>query len=319
MQWLPWEDAAYAAVGAATATRALTHRSARVARAMAAWTRELCVMLGLYSLWQLAGGLSLGRADGAVRAGRWVARAEHWLRWPSERSVQGLFLSDHGLLRGLDLYYVVLHIVVTGACLIWVFARHRDRYPVVRNTLALATACSLVVALVPVAPPRLVPGLGVLDIGRIVGPTVYPATARPGLDQLSAMPSVHVAWALIVAGAVIYVLRSPWRWWAVLYPVFTTAVVVITGNHYFADAAVSAVIVTASGLISIRFTAVPSPSASAQSASVQSGSGQSGSVQSGSGQSGSGQRDHAGPPGAGADPEAGVAVGAGRGHGAVWP
>jgi len=254
MQWLPWDDAAWAAAGAAAATRAFTRRPGRARQAVAAWTRELGVMFGLYSLWQFAGGLSLGRAPGAVRAGRQVFQAEQWLRWPNERAIQGLFLSHHTLLRAFNLYYVVLHIVVTGVCLVWVFARHRDRYPVVRNTLALATACSLLVALVPVAPPRLVPGIGVVDVGRIVGPTVYPNTARPGLDQLSAMPSVHVAWALIVAGAVIYVLRSPWRWLAAAYPVFTTAVVVVTGNHYFADAAVSALIVVLAGLVSLRFT-----------------------------------------------------------------
>ena len=262
MQWLPWDDAAYAAVGAAAATKVLTGRAGRARRTVSAWTRELAVMFGLYALWQLAGGLSLGQAAGAVRAGREVADAERWLLWPTERSVQAVFLHDTTLLRIFNLYYVVLHVVFTGVCLVWVFARHRDRYPVVRNTLALATACSLLVALFPVAPPRLVPGLGVVDVGRLVGPTVYPATARPGLDQLSAMPSVHVAWALIVAGAVIYVLRSAWRWLAVLYPVFTTAVVVITGNHYFADAAVAAVIVLLSGLISVRFTGRPRPPSS---------------------------------------------------------
>ncbi len=254
MQWLPWEDATYAAAGAAAATRLLTRRSSRVRRAASAWTRELAVMFGLYALWQLAGGLSLGRAAGAVRAGRDVFDFEQRVHWPSEAAVQRLFLSDHSLLRALDLYYVVLHIVVTGACLVWVFARHRERYPVVRNTLALATGTSLLVALVPVAPPRLVPGLGVVDVGRMVGPTVYPATARPGLDQLSAMPSVHVAWALIVAGAAVYVLRSPWRWCALLYPVFTVGVVVITGNHYFADAAAALAIVALAAAVSFRFT-----------------------------------------------------------------
>lgn len=259
MQWLPWEDAAYVAAGTAAATRVLTGRRARVPSTAAAWTRELSVMFALYSLWQLAGGLSLGRAAGAVRAGRRIFRLEQWMHWPSEASVQRLFLGDHDLLRIFNLYYVVLHIVVTGVCLVWVFARHRDRYPVVRNTLALSTACSLLVALYPVAPPRLVPGLDLVDVGRVVGPTVYPVTARPGLDQLSAMPSVHVAWALVVACAVIYVLHSPWRWLALLYPCFTLAVVVVTGNHYFADAAVAAVIVAVSGLISLRWTDRPRP------------------------------------------------------------
>lgn len=254
MQWLPWQDAAIAAVGTGATTRALAHRAGhqvRGARAAAAWTRELTVMFSLYGLWQLAGGLSLGQSAGALERGREILRDERWLHFPGEASVQHPFLAHHSLLRAFDVYYVLLHVAVTGVCLVWVFARHRDRYPVVRNTLALSTGASLVVALVPVAPPRLVPGSGVVDVGRLVGPTVYPATARPGLDQLSAMPSVHVAWALVVAGSVIYVLRSPWRWLAVLYPAFTVAVVVITGNHYFADAVVAVAMVAPAGWLSL--------------------------------------------------------------------
>jgi hypothetical protein len=55
-----------------------------------------------------------------------------------------------------------------------------------------------------------------------------------------------VAWALISAGAVVYALRSAWRWLAVLHPAMTTAVVVATGNHYWADAIVAAAICAAS-------------------------------------------------------------------------
>ena len=250
MEWLPWQDAAGAAAGAVVATRSLGARftRSRIGRAAGAWTRELAVMFALYGLWQLAGSLSLGRIGGAVARGRAIARLEGDLGLPGEATVQRLLLDHHAVMRVFNLYYVVLHVAVTGACLVWVFARHRDRYPIVRNALALATGISLLVALVPVAPPRLVPGLGVADAGRLIGPTVYPATARPGLDQLSAMPSVHVAWALVVAGAVIYSLRSQWRWLAAAYPVFTVTVVVVTGNHYWADAAAAAVICAVAAL-----------------------------------------------------------------------
>ena len=249
MQWLPWPDATGAAAAAAVVTVATKERARRSLRAASAWTRELSVMFLLYALWQLAGGLSLGRATGAIQRGRDIITYERWLHLPSERAVQHAFLGDHNLLRVANLYYVGLHVAVTGVCLVWVFARHRDRYPVVRNTLALATGLSLIVALVPVAPPRLVPGLGLVDVGRMVGPTVYPSTDQPGLDQLSAMPSVHVAWALIVAGAVIYVLRSRWRGLAVLYPMFTVTVVVITGNHYWADGIVAVFICALSAMV----------------------------------------------------------------------
>jgi hypothetical protein len=255
MQWLPWQDAAIAAVGTGATARALAHRAGppvRIVRAAIAWTRELAVIFSLYGLWQLAGGLSLGQATDAVERGRQILHDERWLHFPSEASVQHPFLAHHALLQAFDLYYVVLHVALTGLSLVWVFARHRDRYPVVRNTLAVSTGASLVVALIPVAPPRFISGSGVVDVGRLVGPTVYPATARPGLDQLSAMPSVHVAWALVVAASVIYVLRSPWRWLAVLYPAFTVSVVVITGNHYFADAVVAVAMVAPAGWLSLQ-------------------------------------------------------------------
>jgi hypothetical protein len=57
---------------------------------------------------------------------------------------------------------------------------------------------------------------------------------------LSAMPSLHVGWAIIVAGSVIYALRTPWRWLAVVYPALTWLIVVVTGNHYWADGIVAA-------------------------------------------------------------------------------
>lgn len=256
MQWLPWQDAAGASVVAAAATRSLgagpRGRAAPVVKAAVSWLRELSVMFALYGLWQLAGSLSIARIGGALSRGRAIAEAESRLGLPSEAAVQRLLIGDHAVIRVFNLYYVVLHVVVTGVCLVWVFARHRDRYPLVRNTLALTTGVSLLVALVPVAPPRLVPALGVVDAGRLVGPTVYPATARPGLDQLSAMPSVHVAWALVVAAAVIWVGRSRWRWLATLYPVFTVSVVVVTGNHYWADAGAAAAIFAVSAVVALR-------------------------------------------------------------------
>ena len=54
-------------------------------------------------------------------------------------------------------------------------------------------------------------------------------------DQLSAMPSVHVGWALIVGLGVVHISRSRWRWLALLHPLVTVLVVVVTANHYWMD------------------------------------------------------------------------------------
>ena len=241
MEWLPWEDAVLIAVVTAAITLAFAERSPFL-RGVTAWTRELTIMFALYGLWQLAGSLSLAQPGDAINRGRDIARAERWAHLPSEESVQRLVLGDHTLIRWMDYYYAGLHVAALGVCLVWLFVRHRDRYPGVRNVLALVTGASLLVQLIPVAPPRLIPGLGLIDTGHVIGPSVYPSTVAPGLDQLSAMPSLHVGWAIVVAGAVIYALRSPWRWLAVLYPAMTWWVVIVTGNHYWADGLVEIVI-----------------------------------------------------------------------------
>jgi hypothetical protein len=235
VDWLPWQDAALVAVTTAIVTLVSGDRGNKILHGITTWTRELTIMFALYALWQYAGAVSVASPGDAVSRGRDIIRVEDWFRLPSETSVQRMVLGDPTLVKGANYYYAGLHVAVLGVCLVWLFARHRDRYPAVRNVLALITGVSLLLQLIPVAPPRLVPGSGLVDTGHTIGPSVYPAHVAPGMDQLSAMPSLHVGWALLVAGAAIYSLRSPWRWLAALYPLATTWVVVVTGNHYWAD------------------------------------------------------------------------------------
>ena len=56
------------------------------------------------------------------------------------------------------------------------------------------------------------------------------------------MPSIHVGWAVLVAIMVISAARSRWRWLALLYPVATTLVVVVTANHFWMDGIVAVLV-----------------------------------------------------------------------------
>jgi len=248
--------------GATAATWTVTRRSDRSwARALRPWAKELTLILVLYGMWQWAGAWSLGRRSVALSRGRTIWDVERAVHLPSERSVQALVLHLHLLMRGLNEYYAVIHVPALAACLIWLFVRHRDRYPEVRTVVALVTGASLVIQMFPVAPPRLLPNLGVVDTGALIGPNVY-ARGAPGLDQLSAMPSLHVGWAIVVAGAIIWVCRGRWRWLALLYPALTTFAVVVTGNHYWADAIVAAALCAVATIIVARAyatAAVPPP------------------------------------------------------------
>jgi MFS superfamily sulfate permease-like transporter len=94
-----------------------------------------------------------------------------------------------------------------------------------------------------VAPPRLLTSTGMVDTAVLYGQSVYAWSGGFDADEFSAMPSVHVGWALIVAIAVITVSRNRWRWLATAYPVLTLLVVAVTANHFWLDGIAAAILV----------------------------------------------------------------------------
>jgi hypothetical protein len=244
---LTWQQA-----GAAACALAATSGALRLVRrqkaapgkvaAAAAFTRESSLLFGLFALWQLAGSLAIAGPSGALARSRWIWHFERVIGLPSETSVQRVFLPHPLLIQFFNLYYDILHFPVLIGCLIWLFGWHRDRYRQVRTTLVVFTAACLLVQLVPVAPPRMLTSTGLVDTAVLYHESVYSNVAGFDPDQLSAMPSVHVGWALLVAIAVITTARTRWRWLALAYPAMTTLVVVVTANHFWLDGIVAALL-----------------------------------------------------------------------------
>jgi membrane-associated phospholipid phosphatase len=70
---------------------------------------------------------------------------------------------------------------------------------------------------------------GLIGSGKIHGTAL-------GYNPYSAMPSLHVAWALIMGITVCLLARNPLlRAVGVLYPVIVTFATIVTGNHYVMD------------------------------------------------------------------------------------
>jgi hypothetical protein len=222
----------------------------RVVRAVGAFARETAVIGVLYGLWQLAGEISVTGTDGAKRRARWIEDVERYLPLPSEHSVQQTVLGNHLLIHSANLYYAAMHMTAMLAFLIWLFVRHRDRYRPVRQVMAWTTLGCLLVQLLPVAPPRMFPDY--VDTGLAYGESVY-SNGLP-IDQLSAMPSVHVAWAVIVGYYTWQISPSRWRVLAPVHAVLTIVFVVITGNHWWLDGivAVAILVVCAWGVYGVR-------------------------------------------------------------------
>ena len=233
--WLPWRSALEIAL-----VMVLVMLAARVRprwRSLSSGAGEVALLMLAYAAWQYAGAFTFGGLDGAQASGLQIARWEHMLGWPSVAAMQAPLLGHEWLMRLADTYYATAHVTVFILTLAWVFLRHREDWPFARTTVFITTGACLLIQYKPVAPPRLIPELGVVDTAARTGLSVY--AAIPGANQYSAMPSVHIAWAAAVALLIIVSARSPWRWLALVHPLATTWVVVVTGNHYLMDAAVA--------------------------------------------------------------------------------
>jgi hypothetical protein len=210
--------------------------------AAAPYTQEVGIVVGLFALWQFAGRYAPRIQGGALARAQWIWHAERVARLPNEAAVQRLFLPYPLIVQAFNLYYASLHYIVLIAMLAWMFLRHRDRYPEVRAALVLLTGACLLIQLIPVAPPRMLPLAGMVDTGVRYGQSVYGPVAGFNPTEVSAMPSVHVAWALLIGVAVVRFSASRWRWLALAYPAATTLVVVVTANHFWADGIVAGVL-----------------------------------------------------------------------------
>jgi hypothetical protein len=142
-----------------------------------------------------------GGTSGALPRARWLWDAERVLYLPSETDLQRLILPHPLLVQACNYYYDILHFPLLGACLIWLYTRHRTDYPRIRTTVALFTGISLLIQLITVAPPRLLASTGMVDTAVQYGQSVYAWSGGFDADEFSAMPSVHVGWAVIVAVA----------------------------------------------------------------------------------------------------------------------
>ena len=211
--------------------------------------RELALVTAAYGIYTASRLLADGSlARGRDRAGTLldVERATHL---NVEASVNHAVSADAWLAVPMSLWYASLHYLVTPAALVWIYLRRPDAYSRARNVLAVATGLGLLVFLLaPTAPPRLV-GTGYVDtLARYsdFGWWSTHASAPAGLgrftNELAAMPSLHVGWAVWVAWALYPLVSTPWRLTAIAYPAGTSVVVVATGNHWVLDALVGAVL-----------------------------------------------------------------------------
>ncbi|MEV8454708.1 bifunctional glycosyltransferase 87/phosphatase PAP2 family protein [Streptomyces sp. NPDC052095] len=208
---------------------------------------ELLLIRVVYSAYaQVRLAATAGR-DTAERHGRQIHAVERWLHIDIEhwanRTVAGI-----APLRGFfDFYYSTFHFIVPLTILGVLYVRRPAEYRWARGTIGFATLVALVgFWLYPLAPPRLMPGLGFVDTVHGVQDLARPdyGSLTAVTNQYAAMPSLHFGWSLWCG--VVVVLLAPRGWMkalGLLHPLLTVCAIVATANHWVLDAVGGAVVV----------------------------------------------------------------------------
>jgi hypothetical protein len=201
--------------------------------------REVAIGLGVYAVYLLVRRAVVnerGRAKAARNAERILA-VERRLGIHVEPQLQALLLPRRRLIAVLNVAYVTLNVGLTVGWLIRLFRRGHPEFHRLRRAAVLTTLGAQPVFLFfPVAPPRTLDQF-VDTIEEVSGVDLDRGLIAQLYDPIAAMPSIHVAYAVVSATGIADTSGSHLaRALAPSYPPLVTAIVLVTANHYVLDA-----------------------------------------------------------------------------------
>jgi hypothetical protein len=210
--------------------------------------REVVIGLGIYAVYLFVRRIKLrrGAREEAMRNAERIVALERRLRIHVEPALQRVLLPRTRLVAVLNVAYVTLNVGLTVGWLIRLYRRrdpefHRLRRAAVTSTLGAQP----VFLLFPVAPPRTLEGF-VDTIEAVTGIDLDKGLVAELYDPIAAMPSIHIAYAVVTAAGIATTARSPVaRAAAPAYPPLVALVVFATANHYVLDAVAGAVLAAA--------------------------------------------------------------------------
>jgi hypothetical protein len=205
--------------------------------------REIALVLLTYGVYLLVRKLVLDR-KGRARAERNAARVvelEERLGVHVEPAVQRVVLRYPRLLHGLNAGYAVFNVTLTVGWALLLLRRRDPGYERLRNTCLLThLGAQPVFLLFPTAPPRVSEGF-VDTMAEVSGFDLEHRWLVRLYNPVAAMPSLHVAFAVVTAAAMAERATSTaGKLAAASYPPVVSLVITATGNHYVLDAVAGA-------------------------------------------------------------------------------
>ena len=216
------------------------------------WWREAIYVLAFYAVYSAIRNLFGSAAvspEHAYNNAEIVRTIERALGSYHEETIQDWFLGWRWFIQFWNIFYGTFHFIVTTFCIFWLFRRFPERYVKYRTALAVTTALALIgFATFPLMPPRLIPDWGFVDTLKDYGGlwSFDSGAMQKVSNQYAAMPSLHFAWSTWCALVLVPTVRNrALKWLAAAYPGLTLFAIVVTGNHFWLDAAGGALILAA--------------------------------------------------------------------------
>jgi hypothetical protein len=213
--------------------------------------RQVSLFAAAYFAYMIVRGIADGSANAAFAHARDLISLERTLHLFVEPSIQAWASGSHFVMGLASWLYVNAQGSVTIAALVYLYMRHNRNFYFVRNMFMIAMAIALVgYTVFPTAPPRFMPEWGFIDTVSDFTPVNVSHTSASMsslFNPYAAVPSMHVAFALMIGGSLalltrLRVVRALW----LLYPFVMTFVIVVTANHFIVDALLGALTAGAS-------------------------------------------------------------------------
>ncbi len=207
------------------------------------WWRELITIGLFYGAYTAVRNQGIAHESGRIarQHADQVIRFERFFGTFHEETIQEWFLGSKGFIQFWNIFYGTAHFIVTIVAIVCLFRYGKDRYPTWRNTLAVTVTIALLgFTFYPLMPPRLLPAsFGFVDTLQTFGGLwSFDSGAMAKVsNQYAAMPSLHFGWSSWCAFVLTPMIKPRWgKALMVTYPFVTLFCIIVTANHFWADA-----------------------------------------------------------------------------------
>ena len=170
---------------------------------------QIGLFLLAYAVYTVARFFTIGDLADATANAHWIVDLQNAVGVGVESSVQNA-LDGSWVMWVLNRLYLVAQLGVIPAVLIFLYNRSWAIYATLRNTILATWLISVpIYGLFPVAPPRLA-GIGIKDtITSQTGVSMTSNFSTSFFNELAAVPSLHVGFAVAVGFALFAALKNP--------------------------------------------------------------------------------------------------------------